>query len=70
MCFGKPLTKVFVWLLLLLHVFVAYEMVKMGLTPGNLGQRSENKLLEKQHPATPHFHTYEKKLNKNIFLLL
>lgn len=49
-------------LLLLLHVFfVADEMVKVGLIPGNLGQRSESKLLEKrlQHPATPRFHMYE-----------
>ncbi len=48
-------------LLLLLHVFVADETVKVGLIPGNLGQRSDNKLLKKrlQHPATPHFRSYE-----------
>lgn len=39
--------------LLLLHVFVEDENVKMGLIPGNSGQRSENNLLE----HNLHFHT-------------
>lgn len=49
-------------LLLLLHFFVADEIWKVGLIPGNLGQRNENKLLEKtpQHTAMLHFHTHEK----------
>lgn len=47
----KYLLGRFVWqrcLLLLLDVFVMDEIVKVGLIPGNLGQRSENKLLEKR----------------------
>lgn len=64
MCFGKPLTKVFVWLPTSVAVITRFCCGwdgESGLIPGNLGQGSENKWLEKrlQHPATQRFHTYE-----------
>lgn len=55
-------------LLLLLHVFVADEIVKVELIPGNLGQKSENKLLEErlQHPAALCLRAYEKAISVSI----
>lgn len=55
-------------LLLLLHVFVVDEIVKVELIPGNLGQKSENKLLEErlQHPAALCLRAYEKAISESI----
>lgn len=55
-------------LLLLLHVFVADEIVKVELIPGNLGQESENKSLEEscQHPAALRLHACEEVISVQI----